>query len=437
MNVRTLTVPSLTFAATAIFAQPGSQDMTEAQILAGASQRISRHRKSALTVRVVDANGKPVRDAEVKVEQLRHDFLFGCNIFMLNHAGSPELDQQYRDRYAALFNYATLPFYWAGFEPQKGKPGYARIDEIVEWCREQGITTKGHPLVWNHSAGVPRWLPKDLNEIKRLSDARVTEIVSRYVGKIDRWDVVNEVADPFRGGFENLMSDTWKQGGKLPMTIGSFELARAANPKATLLINDYRLDQEYEKVIDQLVDADGKALYDVIGIQSHMHGGAWPVRRAWQTCECYAKYGVPLHFTEFTIVSGAKTDQGWDSTPQGERRQAESVVKLYTAFFSHPAVEAITWWDFSDRGAWQQAPAGFLRKDMSPKPAYERLRELVKGKWWTNETKSTGETGAVALRAFHGEHRVTVAMPDGKARTRKVRVGKEDKEDAEITVKDR
>ncbi|MCD6507549.1 hypothetical protein J7M22_13115 [Candidatus Poribacteria bacterium] len=48
--------------------------------------------------------------------------------------------------------------------------------------------------------------------------------------------------------------------------------------------------------------------------------------------------------------------------------------------FSHPSVEAITWWDFSDRGAWQGTAAGFLRKDMSPKPAYERLTELVKGK---------------------------------------------------------
>ena len=46
--------------------------------------------------------------------------------------------------------------------------------------------------------------------------------------------------------------------------------------------------------------------------------------------------------------------------------------------FSHPAVEAITWWDFSDRGAWQRAPAGFLRDDLSPKPAYERLQQPVK-----------------------------------------------------------
>ena len=48
-------------------------------------------------------------------------------------------------------------------------------------------------------------------------------------------------------------------------------------------------------------------------------------------------------------------------------------MKFYTALFAHPAVQAITWWDFSDLGAWLGAPAGWLRRDMSPKPVYDRL----------------------------------------------------------------
>jgi GH35 family endo-1,4-beta-xylanase len=399
--------------------------MTEAPILAGASERISRYRQSAITVRVVDAGGKPVRDAEVKVEQLSHGFLFGCNLFLLNRLPSPELEQQYRDRFAALFNYATLPFYWAGFEGEKGKPQYERIDAMVEWCKARGIACKGHPLVWNHQAGVPGWLPSDLGAIRALSDARVSEIVSRCRGRIDRWDVVNEAADPFRAGFGNLMTDMWKQAGVMPLTVASFQLARKANPEATLLINDYRTDPAYERVVEQLVGEGGKPLYDVIGIQSHMHGGAWPVQRVWEVCERFSRFRVPLHFTETTIVSGPKTDSGWNTTPEGEQRQAEAVVKLYTTLFSHPAVEALTWWDFADRGAWQQAPAGFLRKDLSPKPAYDQLLELVKHKWWTRATKSAGETGALSLRAFHGQHRLTAISPAGQSVSQDVHVGKQ------------
>ena len=74
--------------------------------------------------------------------------------------------------------------------------------------------------------------------------------------------------------------------------------------------------------------------------------------------------------------------------------------------FSHPAVAAVTWWDFTDQDAWQQAPAGLVRDDMSPKPAYEQLRSLIKGKWWTKAGKDDrlGRT-ASSSRASSGSMR--------------------------------
>ena len=76
--------------------------------------------------------------------------------------------------------------------------------------------------------------------------------------------------------------------------------------------------------------------------------------------------------------------------------------------FSHPAVEAITWWDFSDRNAWQGAPAGFLRADMTAKPAYDRLLGLVKGQWWTRASGRSDADGRYDFRGFLGRYRVTV-----------------------------
>ena len=110
--------------------------------------------------------------------------------------------------------------------------------------------------------------------------------------------------------------------------------------------------------------------------------GQWPLEKAWTVCETYGRFGKPLHFTELTVLSGrlkdpndndwhkARTD--WPSTPEGEAAQAEYGAKLYTVLFSHPAVEAITWWDFSDYRSWQGAPSGLVREDMTPKPLYDR-----------------------------------------------------------------
>jgi len=385
------------------------------EIIEQAPKRIQQYRTAELVVNVVDAQGQPVKGARVAVRQTRHEFLFGCNIFGWGQP-TDEDKAKYRDRFAALLNFATLPFYWAGFEREPGQPRYAEIDLVAAWCREQGITTKGHPLVWNHAAGTPRWLADDPAEVVALSDARVEEIVSRYRGRNDIWDVVNEATDPFRGGgeFTGPLTEAWKAAGQIPFTLKPFHIAREANPDATLLINDYRTDPAYERVIEQLVDEDGKSLYDVIGIQSHMHGGAWPTERIWEVCERFSRFGVPLHFTETTIVSGPRAEQTWETTPEGEQKQADEVERFYTVLFSHPAVEAITWWDFADRNAWQGAPAGFLRTDLSPKPVYERLMGLIKGEWWTRE-EGTAPDGVLNVRAFYGRYEITAKAGDKEA----------------------
>jgi hypothetical protein len=137
-----------------------------------------------------------------------------------------------------------------------------------------------------------------------------------------------------------------------------------------------------------------------------MHGGYWGAAQTWDVCERFAPFNVPLNFTETTVVSGPKQGSDWTTTPEGERQQAEQVAEFYTVLFSHPAVQAVTWWDFSDQNAWQKAPAGLVRSDMSPKPAYERLHDLIKGKWWTKTEVKTGTGAAVPFRGFLGQYEV-------------------------------
>lgn len=402
-------------------AGPSAAAPAEDGLWAGADARIEKHRKADATVMVL-AGGKPVPGAEVTIEQTRHAFLFGSNIFCwgtdedrLRPGMDPKLQAAYRKRFADLLNYATLPFYWARYEPEQGRPRHEYTESAARWCQEQGIITKGHPLAWNDAD--PGWLPNDPDAVFRLQLGRIDDCVKRFAGLIDRWDVVNEATHFDRDEFAKRapkITAAWAKAGQLEFTRQCFVAARKANPKATLLVNDYRVDPPYEKVIEGLKDAEGKAIYDAIGIQSHQHAGTWTNARIWEVCERYSRFGVPLHFTETTILSG---EQGWPrpagqwpSTPEGEARQAKEVVRFYTMLFSHPAVEAITWWDLADLHAWQGAPAGLVRKDMTPKPAYEELMKLVKGKWWTRAELKTGEDGAAGLRGFLGDYKVTVRV---------------------------
>jgi len=382
--------------------------------------RIRRHRTAEATLTVTDASGRPLAGAAVIVGQVRHKFLFGCNAYMLGRCRTPAEEKAYRRRFAELLNYATLPFYWGSYERAEGKPARPRLAEMARWCAGQGIRTKGHPLCWHQV--VPGWLPaKAPEEVEAAQLARITRDVKAFAGRIDTWDVVNEaVVMPDYGGGKNPVAALCKRLGRAELIRRTFARARRASPRATLLLNDFVTSEKYARLLRECLDAGVEI--DVVGIQSHMHRRYWGARRAWDACRRFAKLGRPLHFTELTILSGKlKTDDdwhsrrgGWTTTPDGEKRQARQAEELYRVLFSHPTVEAITWWDFSDQGAWQGAPAGLLRRDMSPKPAYEALKRLIRKEWWTGPLKLTADAaGKVRFRGYLGAYRLT--SPGGEA----------------------
>jgi len=85
---------------------------------------------------------------------------------------------------------------------------------------------------------------------------------------------------------------------------------------------------------------------------------------------------------------------------------------MYRLLFEHPLVEAITGWDFTD-GMWLGAPSGIVRKDNTIKPSFVRLKELIKGEWWTDTTVTTDENGFVTVEGFKGEY--DICMDGAKA----------------------
>ena len=392
---------------------------------AAARARIEKYRKGTLTVRVVDAKGRPVPGAAIHLAQTRHAFLFGCNFFGLNPADTSPVQKAYQREFTGLLNYATLPFYWGAFESTQGKPDYARLQTMAAWSVAHRLTVKGHPLVWHEVW--PAWAPMDPDAAIPLLHARVLDLIPRYRDTIHVWDVLNE-ANGASGHTPPNGEGNWiKRDGPAPVVETALGWAREAGKglPETFLYNDYDIGESNVALLTQL-QKDGR-LPDIVGLQSHMHGGEWAPTKVWNVCQTFARFGRPLHFTETTIISGPRRDNptngtltGWDTTPEGEAKQADYVIQFYTLLFSHPAVHAITWWDFSDLNAWQGAPAGLVRKDMSPKPAYTRLLALIHKQWWTNSSGRTDTRGTLTRRVFYGDYTVTVTDARGRTTTQAV-----------------
>lgn len=373
-----------------------------------------------VSVRLVDAGGRPLANTPVSVAQTGHAFQFGTAAFDLvpltngEYTGAAlERAEQQAELVRALFNAATLPFYWAGFEPQRGRPRTEALKKAARWCLAHDMQPKGHPLCW-HTLTADWLLGMDNAQIVQAQVDRIRREVSDFAGLIDTWDVLNEgVIMPVFDKYDNGITRICKQHGRIETIRTMFEAARAANPAATLLINDFDVSPAYDILVEGCLAAGIR--FDAIGIQSHMHQGWWGVEKTLRVLEHFERFGLPLHFTETTLVSGQLMPpeivdlndyqvSEWPSTEEGEARQLEETLQHYRTLFAHPLVESITWWDAVD-GNWLNAPAGLIRRDGTAKPAYEALLDLVKGEWWLPPTEMvTDESGELRFTACYGEY---------------------------------
>jgi len=387
------------------------------------NSEIKRNRTAAATVTVLKADKAPLANQEVTVSQVRHKFLFGTAAFELVPLANGEYEGQrqeqalqWADKFLALCNAATLPFYWARFEPERGKPMTKEVQNAAKWCLDHHLVTKGHPLCW-HTLTADWLLEMNNAEILQAQTARIQRDVSDFRGLIDMWDVLNEaVIMPVFDKYDNGITRLCKEMGRIKTIKAMFEATRATNPSATLLLNDFDVSDAYDILVEGCLEAGIKI--DVIGIQSHMHQGYWGVEKTLKILSHFERFNLPIHFTETTLVSGQIMPpeivdlndyqvEEWPTTPEGEERQAREAIQHYTTLLAHPLVEGITWWSMSD-GGWLNAPAGLLRKDGSGKPAYDEILKLVKGEWWTSPTKLvTDSQGKIQFSGFEGEYELS------------------------------
>lgn len=391
------------------------------------------HRKASERVQFVDAAEKPLAETEIKVEQTNHEFLFGCGGFEFVPYRGTQLFPEYEARkeqleqrkklWLDLFNYATLPFYWGQYEPEEGTTREKDTLEGAKYLREKGVTLKGHPLCWHTACA--QWLLKyDNDTILEKQLARIEREMTAFKGLINMWDVINEVVImPIYTRYDNPITRLAKEYGRIGICKKVFNKAYEMNPDGTFLINDFNLSTNYEILIDGLLQSGVPV--NCIGLQTHQHQGAFPNEKFEEILSRYEHFGLPIHFTENTIVSAPPADPTKDdlndihyeddaSTPEWEQFQADTLEREYRLLFEkHPLVKAISNWDWGD-GAWLNAPSGLIRRNSTPKPSYERLHKLIKEEWHTALTVKTDADGYAVIEGFKGEYAAEAKGVSGK-----------------------
>ncbi len=380
------------------------------------------HRQFNKRIQFKDPAGNALANKQIHIKQNNHSFLFGCGAFdfMPYVMNGDEEHRKLTESWLDIFNYGTLPFYWGNYEKEEGRTEKDLLMKTADYLKEHNVKVKGHPLCWHTVCA--DWLMKYDNEtILKKQLERIEREVTGFAGVIDMWDVINEVVImPIFDKYDNAITRICKEKGRIGLIKEVFEKAHECNPNAILLLNDFNTSINYEILIDGCLNA-GVPI-SAIGIQSHQHQGYWGKEKLEEVLERFETFGLPIHFTENTLISGDlmpahivdlndwQVDE-WPTTPDGEERQAKEIEEMYRILFSHPLVEAITTWDFRD-GAWLGAPSGFVRKDGSQKPSYKMLKNLVRDEWWTDTAVITDENGFTTVSGFKGSYALSA---DGRS----------------------
>lgn len=390
-----------------------------------ADKDIEKYRKGNFSV-TVSSNGEPLGDAVVSYKLKKLDFEFGCNIFMLDQYGDETRQELYLNQWRKIFNTAVVPLYWEGTEPEQGKLRYSKdtdvdiyrrpaADRVVEYCKQNGIDMKGHPLFWHEF--IPEWLPDNWDELLLLIEKRFKEISERYANDIKVFDCVNEP-----GRIWDMCHEHRTDGYKMVVPPDGyleqiFELGKKYFPNNTLILNEAvgsslcefkGIYGSFYQLLNRLISENLKI--DRIGIQCHCNDNIYfkniyDARRLYGVMDGYSKLGKPIVLSEIGLSC------------EDEELQAKAVEQLYKICFSIDKMSGIFWWNLDDDGvlskksradaAGENLPYSGLCRNGREKPAYKVIDRLINTEW-TTEGNSDVENGICEFRGFYGKYEVSI-----------------------------
>ena len=362
---------------------------------------ISRHRMGTLTV-----HANP--DAQVAVEQLRHEFWFGAAISNAPFGGiaNPEDVAKYKRVFLENFNSAVTEnaLKWHVMERTRGDVDYSVVDAMLNWTEEHDIPLRGHNIFWGVTNRVQDWQKQlDDDQLRDVLESRAVTIGRRYRGRFAEYDLNNEM----------IHDDYYEKRLGPEITKQMAAWVKEGDPDAVLYLNDYdiltgnqlsKYVAHVETLLEQGVPLGG------IGVQGHLHGESFDRNALKRALDTLARFELPIRITEFNFPgqrSRFSRNRRLQLTPEEEETKAEAIVDYYRICFAHPAVTGILMWGFWEGANWIPV-SSLYRRDWTPTPAAHAYRELIYEKWWTNWKGKADSNGRCEVPAFYGKHRVVV-----------------------------
>ncbi len=303
-------------------------------------------------------------------EIFQEDFLIGAAISKMH---IEESDAEAASVIEAEFSSLTPEneMKWMYIHPGVDSFYFDVSDQYLALAEKLDMHVVGHALVW-HSQ-LAEWVEevKDSAEMARHFEHHINTIVSRYKGRIDSWDVVNEALNEDgslrESHFYELMGENYLEH--------AFKLAAAADPSAELVYNDYNMWKPEKRagairMVKRLQESGAKI--DAIGMQAHWSLVGPEIEDIEASILAYAALGVKVMFTELDVTAlpnpwdleGAEVSQNFEGSPymnpypeslpdSMQLKLAERYEDIFRLFLKHSdKISRVTFWGVNDGHSW-------------------------------------------------------------------------------------
>lgn len=274
--------------------------------------------------------------------------------------------------------------------PQENKYFWDDADKIVNFAQANGMKMRGHTLCWHSQTGA--WMFKDSlgNQVsKEVAFARlkdhITQVVSRYKGKIFAWDVLNEVVVDGDDPAKIIRETQWYKICGEEYISKIFHWAHEADPDAILVYNDYNTENPVKRdkiynLLKKLLD-EGVPVH-AVGLQGHWNISDPTEQNLRDAIDKFSSLGLKVQITELDVsIYASRTDTiGRGFTPEREQKQ----IDLYKMAFNvlrekKKAIQSVTFWNVSDMRSWRDRQGMkvyplLFDENLKPKKVY---REVV------------------------------------------------------------
>ena len=299
-----------------------------------------------LSVVTLSRSAQAAPDGE-RLRNLAGDFLVGyaSRSGFLNMSDSAVYQETARTEFNILTPENDMK--WETIHPSQNSYNFGPAEQHVQFAQANNMAVHGHTLIW-HSQN-PGWLDNGNwteSQLIGVMNDHIDTVAGHFAGDVLVWDVVNEAFNEDGTYRSSVWYDTIGQ----EFIDLAFQRARAADPNAKLIYNDYNigwLNSKSDAVYNMAVSMLNRGIpIDGVGFQMHLTAGGVSASSLASNIQRFAALGLDVYITELDVRIPA------NPSAQDLQNQANIYSTVTDVCLNQSACKALQVWGIPDKYSW-------------------------------------------------------------------------------------